>query len=128
MAKWHLRSERKPTGGALNKLRKKRRSDRGFKFLETKVGEVSFKIKRGKAGIKKVRLVSSNTINVSDKKGKITKTKIMTVVENPANPHYVRRNVMTKGSIVKTEMGLARITSRPSQHGVVNGILIEEKK
>jgi len=35
-------------------------------------------------------------------------------------------NVITKGAIVKTELGLVRVTSRPGQHGVVNGVLIEE--
>ena len=31
---------------------------------------------------------------------------------------------MTKGTIVQTEAGSARITSRPGQDGVVNAILI----
>ncbi|MHA1294432.1 MAG: 30S ribosomal protein S8e, partial [Promethearchaeota archaeon] len=35
-----------------------------------------------------------------------------------------RRHIITKGSIVETELGRARITSRPGQHGVLNGILI----
>jgi SSU ribosomal protein S8E len=45
------------------------------------------------------------------------------VRQNPANPHYVQRNIMGKGSIVQTELGEAVITSRPGQDGVVNAIL-----
>ena len=46
------------------------------------------------------------------------------VVENPANRHYIRRNILTRGTIIKTEKGNARITSRPGQDGVVNAVLI----
>jgi len=40
---------------------------------------------------------------------------------------FVRRKIITKGAIIKTELGLAKVTSRPSQDGVVNAVLIEEK-
>jgi len=53
-----------------------------------------------------------------------SKTDIITVVENPANIHYVRRNILTKGAIVNTKLGKARITSRPGQSGVINAVLI----
>ena len=127
MAEWHLNSNRKATGGRINKSRKKRRADKGFEFLETKVGPTKAKMKRCKGGLIKVRLLTADSMNVTDKTGKITKTRIITVVENPANPNYVRRNIMTKGAIVKTDIGNARITSRPSQDGVVNGVLVETK-
>lgn len=128
MAIWHLRSDRKPTGGLLRQIRKKRRSDKGSEFLETKIGERRVKAKRCKGGMQKIRLMSADTINVTDKTGKIAKTKIVTVVENPANPNYVRRNILTKGSIVKTDLGRAVVTSRPSQDGIVNGVLLQEAK
>ena len=59
---------------------------------------------------------------------KIKKLKILNVIENPANPHLVRQNIITKGCIIETEMGKARITSRPGQSGVLNAVLIEPKK
>ncbi|MGC8940910.1 MAG: 30S ribosomal protein S8e, partial [Candidatus Nanoarchaeia archaeon] len=37
-------------------------------------------------------------------------------------------NVLTKGAIIETEDGLAKITSRPSRDGIVNAILIQPKK
>jgi len=64
--------------------------------------------------------------NVLDPKKKTTKrTRILTVKSNPANPHFVQRNIITKGATVETEIGTARVTSRPGQHGVVNAILTE---
>jgi small subunit ribosomal protein S8e len=63
---------------------------------------------------------------VSDRSsGKAQKVKIETVEENGANPNYVRRNLLTKGAIIRTEIGRARIISRPGQDGVINAILIE---
>ena len=84
------------------------------------------KIIRTRGGGKKVRLLSTNKANVIDPKtNKSFLVKIKNVVENPANPHYVRRNIITKGSIIETEKGRAKVTSRPSQDGVVNAVLIE---
>jgi small subunit ribosomal protein S8e len=33
---------------------------------------------------------------------------------------------MTKGAIIETEMGKAKVTSRPGQDGVVNAVLLTE--
>ena len=56
---------------------------------------------------------------------KVTKkVKIQTVKENPANPHYVQRNIMNRGTVIQTELGDARVTSRPGQDGVVNAVLL----
>ncbi len=128
MAIWHLRSKRKPSGGLLHRIRKKRRADRGSPFMETKVGPLKSKLDRVRGGAVKLRLLSVDVANVSDPKtGKTVRSKILTVVENPANQDYVRRNIITKGAVIKTEVGLARVTSRPDQVGVVNARLIEKK-
>ena len=47
-------------------------------------------------------------------------------MENDADPNFIRRNIVTKGSIVDTSMGRVRITSRPGMHGVASGILLED--
>jgi len=47
------------------------------------------------------------------------------VEANPANINYVRRNLLTKGAIITTDLGRARIVSRPGQDGVVNAVLIQ---
>jgi small subunit ribosomal protein S8e len=130
MVKWHLPSRRGPTGKLVKRLRKKRKMDRGSEFIETRIdAKRRVKVKRTRGGTSKLELLSVNEVNVADPKTqKIRKLKIITVDKNPANPHYVRMNVVTKGAIVKTEAGQVRITSRPGQDGVVNGVLVEEKK
>ena len=74
----------------------------------------------------KTRATVANRINVIDPKDNSSKNvEIKTVLENSANAHFVRRNIITKGAIVETEIGKAKITSRPGQKGIVNGVLIE---
>ena len=110
-------------------MRKKRKSERGSGFLETRIDERRVKTKRTSGGDRKIKLLSMDKANVIDTKtGKSTSTKILKVEENQANPHYVRRNIITKGAVIKTEAGLARVTSRPGQDGVISAVLIEEKK
>jgi len=75
----------------------------------------------------KTVLASANWAVVTDKStGKTTKSKLLRVVRNPANVDYQRRGVITKGAIVDTELGQARVTSRPGQHGVINAILVSQ--
>ena len=45
--------------------------------------------------------------------------------ETPSNRFFARQNILTKGTIVETNKGKARITNRPTQEGVVNGILVK---
>ena len=65
--------------------------------------------------------------NVTDPETKETKkVKILKVIANPASRDYERRGVITKGAIIRTELGDARVTSRPSQHGIINAVLIKK--
>ena len=48
----------------------------------------------------------------SDGKGKTKKVRILDVVENSANTQYSRQNVITKGAIIKTELGNAVVVNR----------------
>jgi small subunit ribosomal protein S8e len=48
------------------------------------------------------------------------------VKKNAANPNYVQRNIINKGAVIQTEMGLAKVTSRPGQDGIVNAVLVKE--
>jgi len=119
------RSNRKPSGGRYKFKPTKRISNLGSNPRHTKIGENSLIITRTTGGNKKQFLLSSNVINVYDKKEKkYKKAKITSIVSNPANRHFVRRNILTRGSIVKTEIGNAKITSRPGQEGTVNGVLL----
>lgn len=126
MAVWQGRSRRSITGKILRNYRKKRKFEMGREFLPVHIGEVKKKIITTRGGNIKVRLLSTNVAYVVDKDtGKVTKTEILGVLENPANPHYVRRNIITKGAIIETKVGKVKVTSRPGQDGTVQGILIK---
>ena len=96
---------------------------------ETILGPDKRKIIRTRGENFKIKLLSTEFANVTDPSTKTTKkVKIVDVLENPANIDYSRRGVITRGTIIKTELGLARVTSRPGQNGIVNAILIEKEK
>ncbi len=120
------RSRRKVSGGRYKKSRKKRLSELGRMPSLTKIGKTRLKRIRVKGGDEKFRLFAVDTANVFDPKTKsYSKAKILSVVESPANRHYIRRNIMTKGTIIDTEKGKTRITSRPGQEGAVNAVLVK---
>jgi small subunit ribosomal protein S8e len=125
---WHGdQHKRKATGGRKRANRKKRRFEKGFFAAETTLGKNKSKIMRKHGGNQKIRLLSVNQANISDHSGKTTKVEILRVVENPANVDYDRRGVITKGTMIATPVGTARVTSRPGQDGIVNAILVTKK-
>ncbi|PSQ15790.1 30S ribosomal protein S8e [Halobacteriales archaeon QS_8_69_73] len=103
----HARSEKKRTGGRRRSVRKKQKHEQGSAPTETTLGEVA-------------RSVAS----VATDDG-VERADIEDVVENPSDPNYVRRNIITKGAVVETSVGRARVTSRPGQDGQVNAELVE---
>jgi len=126
MAIWQGRSLKKPSGGRIRLPRKKRKYELGREPVFTHVAPLRKKIIRVRGGNYKVKLLRSDEINVyNPKTGKAQKAKIKGVIENPANPHFAQRNIITKGAIVETELGKVKVTSRPGQHGVLNGVLLE---
>jgi len=125
MALWQGKSNRKSTGGRLSPNRSKKRSEIGRELQQAKVGGFTKKVARGRGGGRKDRLLKIESVSITDpKSGKSTVSKILEVIENSANPNYVRQNIITKGSIISTEKGNAKVTSRPGQHGVVNAVSI----
>ncbi len=130
MSIWHGDlNKRRRSGGKKRVYRKKRKYEQGTFSVETKVGEERRKFARGRGGNLKIKILSQRQICVTDKKtGKTEKTEITRVVKNPANIDFDRRGVITKGAIVETPLGQARVTSRPGQHGVLNAILLGEGK
>lgn len=123
--KWQGRSRHKYTGGRIIRARGKRKFELGGEAANTHLGEPIRKTVKTMGGKEKIRLLRSNTALVTDPKTNISKkVKIETVSGNPANIHYVRRNIVTKGAIIKTELGSARVTNRPGQEGGINAVLI----
>ncbi len=126
---WHgtLR-QKKPSGGRKRAYRKKRKFEKGSFPAETSLGELKRKTKRGRGSTMKISLLSATHANLSTPStGKTERTKILRVVKNPANVDYDRRGVITKGTIIETQLGTARVISRPGQNGIVNAILIPKK-
>jgi small subunit ribosomal protein S8e len=125
---WDLH-KRKPSGGKRRAYRGKRRYESGGYPTETRLGDPKRSVERVMSGDIKVKLLSDRFVNVADPStGKTVKTEILRVVRNQSNVDYDRRGVLTKGAIVATHFGLAKITSRPGQNGVLNAILIESAK
>ena len=57
--------------------------------------------------------------------GKVVRTRILKVLENPTNNDYKRRGIITKGAVLETGEGRCRVISRPGQSGSVSAIPIE---
>jgi small subunit ribosomal protein S8e len=123
---WQGESVRKVTGGRRRPAQKKRRAEIGRAPADTHIGEDRRRIIRTFGGNHLVIALRAGFANVTNpKNGETKKVKIETVEKNTANPNYVRRNLLTKGAVIKTELGSARITSRPGQNGVINALLLE---
>ena len=119
------RSKRTSTSSRYKKNRTKRLFEQGRVPSLTKIDERKLKIIRTKGGNHKQVLLNENIANLLDKKTKkYSKVKIVSVVETPSNRHFVRRNIMTKGSFIQTEKGKAVITNRPGQEGTINAVLV----
>ena len=124
MAVWQDRSQTKKTGGKTRSYRKSRKHDIGSKFSEPEVGEQKVIVKETRGGNQKSVAKRSETVNLAVN-GEVKNAEIKSVEENPANPNFVRRSMITKGTIIETTEGTAEITSRPGQEGSVNAKLIE---
>jgi small subunit ribosomal protein S8e len=118
------RSTTKRTGGRRRPIRKKRKHELGSSPTETRVGEPKLKTVETRGGNTKVRAMQTDHATVATDDGTVSAT-VEDVVENDANPNYVRRNIVTKGAVVETSEGRARVTSRPGQDGQINAVLLD---
>ncbi len=123
MTQWQLPSKKKTTGGYIKRHGKKTRQQRGRDFLPTHIGEDRVKEIRVRGGNTKRVALKVSKANIMTN-GKHVTAKILSVKENPADSQFVRRNIITKGAIIETDAGLARVTSRPGQSGIINAIMI----
>ena len=125
MARSQARSKRKYTGKKYMSFRKKRKRELERPPIHTEMGPEKKKKQRIMGGNTKLKLFSSSYINVTDpSSNKTKKVKILKFESNAASKDLNRRHILTKGAIVETEIGKARVTSRPGQHGVLNGVLV----
>ena len=125
MALWQGNAQRCKTWRRIRTARSKRKFELGSEQHLTTIGKMKYKKIRTRGNNQKMRIMTADTAYVLDPKtGTTTKTEIITVVENPANIHYVRRNILNKGAIINTKIGKAKITTRPGQSGNITAILL----
>lgn len=123
----HSRSKRQASGARYTNTNTKRKHQVGRAPTLTRLDEETrAKSSRAKGGNEKTHLLQTGKVNLMDPKTKKSSvSQIEGVLENPANRHFVRRNIITKGTIIETKKGKARVTNRPGQEGTINATLTE---
>jgi small subunit ribosomal protein S8e len=117
---------RKLTGGRKVASRGRRKFEIDRYPNEAVVGATQIVSRRTRGNNVKAAFKTAEFANVVDQESKkVTKSKILKVTKNPANRDYERRGVISKGALVETESGTARVVSRPGQNGVVNAVLVK---
>lgn len=125
------KTKAKGTGGKKRATRDKVKVHYGGFFSRTKIEKGAEQeervLKEVKGGGVKVAAHKVLYANVA-KGSKVSKTKVLTVLESPDNRHYARENIVTLGALLDTELGKVRVTSRPGQSGIVSAVLLEARK
>lgn len=122
-----MRKGKKISGGKYIKRRKKKLFEIPGQKRIVVLGKEKKKSKKIRGNkTRKFFLLTVNFVNVkTGERGKDKKVEIKNVLETPSNKFLARQKVITKGSIVETELGKVRITNRPSQERVANGVLVK---
>ncbi len=120
---------KKISGGRKRPARGKRKYEMGRFPTFTTLSDRERRVKqRVRGGNMKIRLKEALYANVTDPEtGESKRARILSIESTPSNREFARRGIITKGSIIETEIGRARVTSRPGQDGVINAVLIEKK-
>jgi small subunit ribosomal protein S8e len=124
--KYQGNSRRTKTGGRVARPAKKRKHELGREPTETTLGSPRFRVVDSRGNERKVRALSTDVANVADG-GDTQRAEIEDVVRNDADPNFVRRNIITKGAVIETDVGQARVTSRPGQTGRVDAVALDEE-
>lgn len=117
---------RKLTGGRKVAMRGRRKFEIDRYPNEAVAGATEIVTRRTRGDNVKAAFKTAEFANVIDQEAKkVTKSKILRVTKNPANRDYERRGVISKGALIETESGTARVVSRPGQDAVVNAVLVK---
>ena len=115
---------RKFTGGRKVAMRDRRKFEIDRYPNEAVMGTMEIVSRRIRGNNVKNALKTAEFANVVDPVSKkVVRARILQVTKNSANKDYERRGVITKGALLETESGTARVISRPGQDGTVNAIL-----
>ena len=131
-----MKSKRKKSGGLRHSVNRtdKKLAWKGGTPTHTTIAisdkAISNEVSRVKGGVRKVRSKNALSVVVSVK-NKAKKGKIVSVVENKGNRQYARRNIITKGAILKVEVDgkeeFVKVTNRPGQSDAVFGVITDWK-
>lgn len=132
MVQWHMKSDRKVSGGRRRTSRRstKKLAWKGNLFSQTRLSEKEERVEvKGRGSTTKRQVRYAIHANVTDPlTQKTSKVKILTITENNANRQYARRNIITKGAVIEVELNgkkHAKVVSRPGQHGTINAVLVD---
>ncbi len=96
----------------------------GGNFANTRLAEAdkSQRIRR-RGSAHGMRLKYAAYANLLTKEG-YKKARIKSVLESKDNRNFARLKILTKGSLIETELGKAVVTNRPGREGFVNARLV----
>ncbi|MCL5430500.1 MAG: 30S ribosomal protein S8e [Candidatus Marsarchaeota archaeon] len=127
----HRGSATKRSGNGKRKIKfkDKRRSEIGSYFSATKLAAAKVeantsKIVRRRGGKRTSTLKSAAFVNLLTKDG-YKRVRIKVVRESRDNRNFARQNIITKGTIIETDLGKAVVLNRPGREGSVNAKLVE---
>lgn len=120
------RSRRKKSGGRFRPHAKRKKRNLAGEFAATRLDDLETSHKDSRGTTDKIALQAVDTVNVATDDGEVVAADIEAVLENDANPDFVRRDIITKGAVLDTSEGTVRVTSRPGQNGTLNAVMVEE--
>ncbi|MFP3215410.1 MAG: 30S ribosomal protein S8e [Candidatus Micrarchaeota archaeon] len=124
---YHGPSNRKSSGNGKLKIksRDKKRHEVGGYFIATRLGEANvIKKVRTRGGREKDKLKNAGYANLLVD-GSYKKVKIKGVIESKDNRNFARLNIITKGTVIDTELGRAIVINRPGKEGFINAKLVK---
>jgi small subunit ribosomal protein S8e len=120
-------SKRKYTGGRKVAMRGRRKFELDRYPNEAVLGDGQTKTRNVRGNNRKTGLKFGAFANLTDPVSKKTaQSKILQVIRNPANKDYERRGVISKGALLETDSGIAKVISRPGQDGCINAVLVKQ--
>ncbi|MCL5442299.1 MAG: 30S ribosomal protein S8e [Candidatus Marsarchaeota archaeon] len=122
----HRSSKTKHIGNGKHKskFRDKRKSEIGNYFSATKLADKNdVKTVRHRGGNFTAVLKKAGFANLLTKEG-YKKVQIKGVLESPDNRNFARQNIITKGTVISTELGNAVVLNSPGRDGAVNAKLM----
>jgi small subunit ribosomal protein S8e len=128
----HGKSHTKKTGNGKKKIKfsDKKRSQIGNYFTATKLADAKeeknlIKPIRRRGGSVSVVLKHAAYVNLLTAEG-YKKVRIKGILESKDNRNFARQNIITKGTIINTDLGKAVVLNRPGREGSVNAKLLSQ--